>query len=135
MKKIFFATTLFIAGSFISANAGSMGKNIMNGIRKQGRKERREQRRERWLHSVNGLTESRFYNDFPDAKNVTWAQGAFAEASFYDHNALETAYYDDDNELVGTTKNVDYALLPAKAKQYIIKKYPGYAIQKLILFD
>ncbi|MFI5130776.1 MAG: hypothetical protein ACHQFX_12320, partial [Chitinophagales bacterium] len=97
MKKIFFATGLLIATSFISAKAGSSNENAGKEIRKQVRKERRERRREWWLHSVNDVTESRFYTDFPNAVNVTWTQGQFAEASFYDRDVLKTAYYDPDH--------------------------------------
>jgi len=135
MKKIFFAAIVILASSFISAKAGSVNENIDKEIRKQVRKDKREKRRELWLHSVNSITQSQYYNDFPNAKNVTWTQGEFAEAGFYDQDVFETAFYDRDNELVGVTRDVDYSSLPAKAKHYITKKYPGYSVQKIILFE
>ena len=135
MKKIFLATTALIAGSFFSANAGTIRENTGKEIRKEMRKERREKRRELWLHSVNSITATQFYDDFPNAMDVTWTRGEFAEASFYDGGILKTAYYDPDNTLVGTIQDVDYSLLPQKARHYIDRKYPGYSVQKMFLFD
>lgn len=136
MKKIFLTTAVAVMGGFfISANAGISGNKMDKETRKQIRKEKREVRRELWLHSVNVITETQFYNDFPNAKNVSWTEAAFAEATFYDGNALKTAYYDSDNNLVGTTTDVDLSVLPDKAKQYINKKYPGYTVKRVILFD
>jgi hypothetical protein len=135
MKKIFLTTAAaVITVFFISARAGMIRKTDKEG-RKQLRKEKREQRKELWLHSVNVITGNQFYHDFPNARAVTWTEGVFAEANFYDGAVLKTAYYDVDNELVGTTNDIDYSVLPEKAKQYISKKYPGYAIEKVILFD
>jgi hypothetical protein len=75
------------------------------------------------------------YNDFPNAKSITWTRSAFTEATFYDGDVLKTAYYDEDNGLVGTTTDVDYSMLPGKARHYINKKYPGYSVRRVILFD
>ena len=135
MKNFFCATAALLAGFFISANAGIIIHKSDKEERRQIRKERKEKRRELWLHSVNAVTASQFDNDFPNAKSISWTQGAFAEATFYDGDILKTAYYDLDNELVGTTTNVDYPMLPAKAKDYMNKKYPGYTVSNVILFD
>jgi hypothetical protein len=136
IEKDFLATAVtVIAGFFISANAGTTRHKMDKESRKQIRKEKREERRELWLHSVNVTTETQFYNDFPNTKDVSWTEGAFAEATFYEGDILKTAYYDTDNALVGTTTDVDYSVLPDKAKQYINKKYPGYTVKKVVLFD
>jgi hypothetical protein len=134
MKKILL-TTAVITLFFTSVKAGTIGHNADKETRRQLRKEKREERREMWLHSVNRATENQFYSDFPNAKDVSWTEGAFAEATFQDGDVFKTAFYDMDNELVGTTTNVDYSALPDRAKLYIEKKYPGYTIDKVILFD
>src|SRR5215813_420461 len=104
MKKIFLtATAMVLTTFFFSANAGSAGKDKES--RKQLRKERKEKRHELWLHSVNMMTESQFYRDFPDATNVSWTEGAFAEASFEDKGISKIAYYDMEDELVGVTSH------------------------------
>ena len=134
MKKFFLATaTMVLTGLFFSASAGN-GKADKES-RKQIRKEKREIKRELWLHSVDIATEEQFDYDFPNAKDVTWTRSIFDEAAFADGDIHKVAYYDKDNKLVGTTTYVDYSVLPAKAKQQISKKYPGYSIDKVILFD
>jgi len=128
-------TTAVITIFFVSANAGMNGHKADKETRRELRNEKREQRRESWLHSVNVLTEQQFYDDFPNAKDVSWTEGAFAEASFTDGDVAKTAYYDMDNELVGITEKIDYTTLPAKARQEIEKKFSDYTIERCILFD
>jgi hypothetical protein len=136
MKKIFLATAAaVIAGFFIPANAGISPDKMDKEARKQIRREKREERREQWLHSVNRATQLQFYSDFPGAKNVSWREAHFAEATFLDGPVLKTAYYDPDNALVGTTSDVAFSALPEKAKQYINKKYRGYTAGEVVLFD
>ena len=134
MKKIFLtgAVALF-TGLFFFADAGTV-KTDKAG-RKQIRKERREERRERWLHSVSAMVRDQFHFDFPDATNVRWNRNAFEEATFTDGTVVKTAYYDSNDDLVGTATDVDYSTLPENAKQYIGKKYPGYTAENVILFD
>ena len=134
MKKFFLATAaVILTGVFFTASAGN-GK-IDKESRKQQRKEKRELRREEWLHSVNIATEDQFDYDFPNAKDVTWTRSVFNEAAFTDGDIQKIAYYDMENNLVGTTNYVDFSVLPAKAQRYISKKYKGYRIDKVILFD
>ncbi len=135
MKKTLFTTALLITLSSVVAYAGFAAPKTDGETKKQLRKERRERRQELWLHSVSKFTEDQFYDDFPAAANVSWTEGAFAEATFYEGNTLKTAYYNKGDELVGTTTEVDYSVLPAKAKKFISQKYPGYSIRKVILFD
>lgn len=134
MKRVFLAIGIAaILPGFVSANAG-LNKSDKES-RKQLRKERREERKEVWLHSVNTGTEAQFYRDFPQAKNVSWTEGAFAEATFDDGAITKTAYYDLDDDLVGTTNMVDYLTLPNNARKEIEEKYPGYNVERVILFD
>jgi len=76
-----------------------------------------------------------FLQDFPNAKYVTWFYGQFVEASFLDGDVIKVAYYDEDNNLVGTTTDVDASALPEKARDHISKVYPGYTIEKVVFFD
>jgi hypothetical protein len=136
MKKIVLVTAAIVtAGFFISANAGINSFKSDKETKKLIRKEKREKRKELWMHSVNVGTENQFYIDFPGAKDVSWTESVFAEATFHDGDILKTAYYDTNQELVGTTSVVDYSALPDKAKKYIDKKYPGYSVENVILFD
>ena len=45
------------------------------------------------------------------------------------------AFYDYNNELIGTTTPVSYADLPAIARKYIEKHLSNYTTQSVILFD
>ena len=136
MKKVLFATAALTLVSFISeANPVNLHNKSDKEARKLVRKEKREQRKEAWQHSVNALTEIQFNDDFPDAKDVSWDEAAFSEATFYDAGIVKTAYYDWDHKLVGTTTKVDFSVLPEKAKRYIDKEYPGYKVRRVILFD
>jgi hypothetical protein len=136
MKKILLTTAVVTIGSlFISANAGNLYDKTGKEARKQIRKERQLERKELWLHSASPLTETQFFTDFPDAKNVNWKESDFTEASFLDGTVQKTAYYDMDNELVGVSTHVDISALPEKAQQKINKKYPGYTVKEVVLFD
>jgi len=134
MKKFFLATAaLALTGLFFTASAGS-GRTDREA-KKQQRKEKRELKREEWLHAADIATRDQFDYDFPNAKDVIWTRSVFTEASFTDGDIQKIAYYDTENNLVGTTRYVDYSVLPAKAQRYISKKYKGYRIDKVILFD
>lgn len=134
MKKIFLTTAVAVfTVSILSANTGTVA-NPDKESRKQLHRERREIRKEAWLHSVDAATEKQFEYDFPNASNVAWFQGAFAEATFDDGNVHKSAYYDVDHRLVGTTTIVDFGLLPEKAREYIARKYKEYTIEKVVLF-
>ena len=134
MKKFFLAiAAMVLTGLFFTASAGK-GKSDKEA-RKEQRREKRELKREEWLHSADIATQDQFAYDFPNAKDVTWARSVFTEATFTDGEIQKIAYYDTENNLVGTTNYVDYSALPAKAQRYISKKYEGYRIDKVILFD
>jgi hypothetical protein len=136
MKKIILATAMVTIGSFfMSANAGNTYSKTDRETRRQIRRERRAEREEWWLHSTDPATLLQFYSDFPGAKDISWKEGAFAEASFLDDGILKTAYYDTDSKLVGTTAHVDFSALPEKAQQKINKKYPGFYTKDVIFFD
>jgi len=134
MKKIFLTTAAVVfTALFLSVNAGAAAKADKES-HKQLHKERKEVRKEERLHSVDVATEEQFKYDFPNALNVTWFKGAFAEVSFDDGDVHKTAYYDTNHQMVGTTTIVDYMVLPEKARQYIDQKYNEYTIEKVILF-
>lgn len=129
------AAVVTIGSFFIQANAGDTYSKTDKEARKQIRKERKEERKEWWLHTTDPATLLQFYDDFPEAKDISWKEGDFAEATFMDEGIRTTAYYDMDSKLVGTTTHVDFSALPEKAQQRISKKYPGFTIKEVILFD
>lgn len=136
MKKIILAAAVVATGSLLmTANANVTTSKTDKETRRQIRKERRMERADFWLHSADPATVQEFYYDFPDAKDVNWKESDFAEATFLDGDVLKTAYYDEDNKLIGTTTHVDFSALPEKAQEKIHKKYPGFYAEEVILFD
>jgi len=124
MKKVFcLSAALFIAVILVMADPLITG----NG------RDIKKKKETRWEPSR--ATRFDFLQDFPNAKFVTWSYGQFVEASFIDNDVLKTAYYDEDNNLVGTTTDVDASALPEKARDHISKMYPGYTIEKVVFFD
>src|SRR6185295_15504506 len=124
MKKLFcLSAVLFIAVILVMANPVTSGND--RGVKKK--------KETRW--EPNRGTEFEFSKDFPNAAAVTWNFGAFVEASFLDNGVAKTAYYDDDDNLVGTTNEVDVTALPEKARDHIGKVYPGYTIERVVFFD
>ncbi len=123
MKKLFcLSAALFIAVIFVMADPLVTGNPDI--------KKKKENRFE-----PGRAIEFEFKQDFPNAKYVTWAYSEFVEASFLDGDVIKIAYYDEDNNLVGTTTDMDATALPAKARDHINKMYPGYTIEKVVFFD
>ena len=80
--------------------------------------------------------ENQFSTDFPGAKNVSFTvEKELSKVSFTLGNEKLNAYYDETNELLGTTKKETFADLPDNAKYEIIKKYAGYTVVDVIKFD
>ncbi len=132
MKKIILAIQIaFVSALLVPAYAGS---NFISGHKKMNKRDTDKalhQRNENW---VNYQTAQQFSLDFPNAKNVSWYEGDFAEATFQNGSIIQTAYYDNDNSLIGTTQIVPNSTLSQKTLKEIQKDYPGYAVNKVILF-
>ena len=81
------------------------------------------------------MTAQHFMIDFPKATNVSWTRGNFEEASFTLDGKEMKAFYDLDDELIGTTSPASYSDIPANAQKEIEKYYKGYTPTSVILFD
>lgn len=103
------------------------------------KKEKREERKA--LRKLSGQEPSyqskeQFAEDFDNVSNVSWKRTKyFDEATFTKDGQRMTAFYDNENTLVGTTQVKSFADLPADAQKTIGKKYKDYNIGKVILFD
>jgi hypothetical protein len=79
---------------------------------------------------------SQFTADFPDAKNVHFERVKdLNEVSFTQGKEKMDAYYDAQDQLVGTVKKESFADLPDNAQKEIQNKYPGYTIANVVKFD
>jgi hypothetical protein len=139
MKKIFLA-----AGFILAAATGSFAFNKTDRKeRKEARIERKEARKGQHIDrraenrdAVSNLTKSNFVVDFKDPQNVHFERTKyFDEVSFMSGNKQLKAYYDVDNQLVGTTQEKSFADLPGNAQNEITKKYADYTVARVIQFD
>lgn len=84
---------------------------------------------------VSAASKNAFAVDFGDAEGVTWKRSSsFDEATFIKDGISQTAYYDDQSELVGTVIQKSLADLPADAQATIAKTYAEYSVGKVIMF-
>jgi hypothetical protein len=108
---------------------------ILHKTNKAQREENRLIRREKALNTPAYMTAQHFMIDFPNATHVTWKRAAFEEASFTLNGKEINAFYDLDDELIGTTTPANYNEIPANAQKEIEKYYKGYAPKSVIMFD
>jgi hypothetical protein len=104
-------------------------------VSKEQREENRAIRREKNAITPNYTTDQHFKIDFPNATNVSWKKNGYEEALFTIEGKEMKAFYDYDNELIGTTTPVDYNTIPQAARKYIEKHFSGYIPQQVIMFD
>jgi hypothetical protein len=107
------------------ANTGSKGE----------RKEARELKKEKGSTIPYYQTEQQFLVDFPGATNVTWDTRANNKVTFTLNGKTMDAFYDWDNQLIGTVTDASYTDLPGSAAQFIEKHYQGYTPQTVLFFD
>ena len=136
MKKLFCLSAALVIGAIvIMANPVVTGNGPEMKKKKEDRKEQEKAKTDVSLYPPSRALEFQFSQDFPNAKFVTWSQGRFVEASFLDGTVLKVAYYDESDNLIGTTTDMDASALPEQARDHIDKMYPGYTIEKVVFFD
>src|ERR1700712_1842071 len=83
---------------------------------------------------VNVRVKTAFSNDFSSASSVTWEKiSDFYFATFTLNKIEVNAAYDEDGELVGTSRQMESAQLPVNVSLAIAKKFEGYAISQRAL--
>ena len=128
----FTATTAFAQDEMVYNEPAGF---ILHKTSKVQREENKLIRREKALNTPAYMTAQHFMIDFPNASNVTWKRTAFDEASFTLNGKQLNAFYDLDDELIGTTTPANYSDIPAMAQKEIEKYYKGYTPSAVILFD
>jgi hypothetical protein len=129
---LFTVTTAFSQDELAFNNASN---STSHKITKSQREENRAIRREKALTEPTYMAEQNFERDFPDAANVTWKKIGIEEASFTLNGKEMKAFYDYNNELIGTTTPVSYLDMPVDARNYIDKHFSDYTTQSVILYD
>ena len=83
---------------------------------------------------VNARVKSAFLNDFTTASNVSWELlKDFYFATFILNNVEVSAAYNEQGELVGTSRTIERSQLPIILSMALDKKYEGYTISKKAL--
>ncbi len=79
-----------------------------------------------------------FASTFSKAKNVSWnSNGKFDKVTFELNNETVTAFYNEDGDLIGTSKKVSFDKLPKAALELITTQYtfPEYQVMECIEFS
>ncbi|WP_276484878.1 hypothetical protein [Paraflavitalea pollutisoli] len=146
MKQIIIAsmTLLFATTAANAQNAGDITavkhetvvkEKKATAPKKAAREERRELRKLE-AGQVSYFSQQQFAQDFGNVPNVSWKRTAyFDEATFQQDGHTQTAYYDIESKLVGTTEVKAVTELPEAGQKAIAKQYKGYTVQNVILFD
>ncbi|MEJ0106027.1 MAG: hypothetical protein WDO19_27285 [Bacteroidota bacterium] len=135
MKNIMIAGSalLLCTTAAIAQSESGTGRDEKE-IKRESRKTERESKRNERTASYQ--SQDAFMHDFADALNVNWrVTDAFDEATFDLNGITMTAYYDADDELVGTTTEKTFNDIPMKAQEHIKKFYSDYKPVSVIMFD
>lgn len=85
---------------------------------------------------VNSVTTSNFKSEFKKASEVSWTSTEeFTKATFVLNNQKMEAFYDQNGEMIGTSKAVSLDELPVSAKRSIAKRLSGYTVKEAIEFQ
>ena len=86
--------------------------------------------------SVSPVVKSQFSTDFPNAMNIDFeSKKNFNEVSFMQDNEKISAYYDYNDQLIGTVEKKAFSDLPGDAQKEILKKYSDYTIAGVVKFN
>lgn len=133
MKKLFILFAVSVVT--LAANAQQIAQ-VSKKEMKEEKKEVRKEKRQIAGQQVAYQSKEAFTGDFGNVPNAVWHRDNFFDAvSFTKDGVKQTAYYDDNFELVGTIFPKSFNDLPKTAQDYISKKYAGYQKGKVIMFD
>lgn len=138
ISKVFFLTltAMFSLVAFAIAQPSNKVGDLSTKFR-ESRKDARLQKQEiRELKNIPQGTFDQFKMDFPKAQNAEWSSnGDFSTVDYTLNNKECSAYYGSNHQLIGTSNDVAYQMLPKKGRDRIAKDYPGYTPIKTMFFD
>lgn len=143
MKKIivFSAAILMLSLSAHAQTTAALHSQIKLDKKVEGMidKEKKTDRKE--IKKLEGTEVSyqakqAFMADFGKLPAASWSKlNNFDKVTFKKEGKLESAFYDADAKLVGTTQIKTFADLPAKGKASIHKYYKDYTAGNVLFFD
>jgi hypothetical protein len=124
MKKFFLITGIVIASSITATYA--QYNDEANTV-KEGKEINQD--------AVSESTKNQFAADFTNASNISFEKAKdFDKVNFNRDGSQATAYYDHNNQLVGTTVRESFHDLPAIAQNKILDKYKDYTVKEVLEF-
>ncbi|GAA4913656.1 hypothetical protein [Mucilaginibacter defluvii] len=83
--------------------------------------------------NVSYAVVNQFKSDFRDAENVTWTVTETTQKAEFTLDGVKmTAFYNLNGEYMGTTKQVAYKAISARAQKEIANRYKGYTVGQVI---
>ena len=140
MKKFFLATGILMVTAITATYAqDNMNDDDVNNAKPSITKTMAEIQKEGAQtnqNTVNVFTLNQFATDFPDVTDIHFDQMKGYTAVTYTQNGrINTAYYDDNSELMGTIRNRSIQDLPAGAQTEIANRYAGYTVVRVVRFN
>ena len=138
MKKIILyavATIFFVVVTNAQTVKDTIKKNQESILKKEIRVAKKELKKIQRTE-VSNETKKQFITDFGNVTNVKWEISEYySEATFLKDGKLLTAFYDNEEGLVGTSAEKTIADLPTSAKKFLNEKYGDYKVVDIIFFD
>lgn len=144
MKRVIVlsAITLFIGYAASAQSEIASLKKDEKSLSKEERSIRHEKKGDKKeLHKikqgeVSNFSIEAFQRDYGIVPGASWRrEGNLDVVTFTKDGVTQSAYYDFDAQLVGTTMRKSFSDIPMKAQTWINEKYPGYSKTGVILFD
>ena len=83
---------------------------------------------------VNARIQAAFSDDFSGATDVTWEKGRDCYLATFTFNSIQVnAAYNEDGELLGTSREMQSSQLPLPISLALGKKYEGYSVSERTL--
>ena len=139
MKKLtIISAFLFVLILSFQSYAQDTQNLASNMVKKPYRTERAAVRETKRLStkSVSNYSLSSFKSDFGSKSDVTWSRSdRFDRATFNQNGQEMSVYYDFEGNLLATSTVKTFNDLPLRGQNIITKKYEGYAVESVMLYD
>lgn len=136
LSIIIFAFSISSFGSATMFKKKLSKNNSTSNEKTIKREEKEKRRKEKDALEVSSAVMNSFYSQFPDAEIVNWSKiKGYAVADFYSGNSERMAFFDFNNQLVGTGKYISFNRLPKNSIKEIKKNYNNYAFDSVIQYN
>jgi hypothetical protein len=140
MKKLFLTTGILmvtaIAATYAQDNNDDNNTDDVRSTITKTMTEIQKEGAESNQNAVSSVTVSQFATDFPEVTNIHFDKMEGHDVVTYTQNGTNnTAYYDENSDIMGTIRNRSIQDLPADAQTEIANRYPSYTVVRVIKFN